>query len=146
MLTETEHRVAFERCTGCGGLWFDRGEIQDFVRRESLPSSLAPPDSAFLSEVEGIKRSCTRCGKTCLKPGRFNGVAYRRCSHCGGIFIRKTEIAKILGGDSTETEAAETGQFSMVNMSADVFVLGSGDLIADATEVILNFLSELLSG
>lgn len=84
------HREVHVDVCDCGGMWFDRGELDTWMRRERIPPPLAP--------VVGVKgaatSSCPRCATKTLERRTIEGASGGRCSRCTGVWLSAAAIAK----------------------------------------------------
>ena len=86
---ETHTTVEVDRCPRCTCLWFDRDELEVYVRKRDVAK--ARLDGAVL-KAEGPPRDCPRCGTTSLHPCRIGKAAAYRCSSCGGIAMESYQL------------------------------------------------------
>jgi Zn-finger nucleic acid-binding protein len=110
--------LEIDLCAACGGLWFDRSEI------ERLPKEVSPEDLsgdvhalvARLSArrpVHKVYPQCPLCHETMnvAQYRKVSGVVVHRCRTCG-IWLDGTNAAKFLllfeSGRMTELEQRET--------------------------------------
>lgn len=81
--------VRIDQCPQCGGLWFDRDELEkvlDVAAKElNVPSAASP-----------TRRACPRCSSPLY---RFNYPQtychIDMCRHCGGIWLDRGEFKEI---------------------------------------------------
>jgi membrane associated rhomboid family serine protease/Zn-finger nucleic acid-binding protein len=94
-----------DMCPRCKGIWFDAGELVDFVKPLSQSDKVSPEKIKLfkrrnvrpLYKFKEKNRLCPRCGK---KLQTFNyscdsNVFLDRCSECGGIWADKGEATAI---------------------------------------------------
>lgn len=87
-------------CRRCGGIWFDRGEIDTVIqglmaepartRRLDRRAGAQPP-----APGSGVQRACPRCAGQGLIAeiyGRVSGVEIDKCSGCGGMWVDGGEL------------------------------------------------------
>ena len=106
--------LIIDTCAGCGGIWYDRGELKAHVteaRANGLRSIRRPTGPATAERAQYLP--CPRCTKPMLPK------AYRRVSGivvdiCGphGVFADAGELAQIIrfladGGEQREEDAAQ---------------------------------------
>lgn len=100
-----------DRCTACGALWFDYGEIRELTEGRlpvdadgpGAPSSPEPPPAgakpgAILSRMrrEAASRSCPRCGGPLTAVDfQHTGIPVFPCTECEGIFAPRAAAAGI---------------------------------------------------
>lgn len=77
--------IEIDRCTFCGGIWFDRDELGAALEKGPLP---APgPDG---------KRSCPHC-EAPLGRLEVEGVTLDGCRSCGGTYFDQDELDRLAG-------------------------------------------------
>ena len=97
-----EHRsagVAIDRCQSCGGVWFDAGELRQYLLRQPGVSANAKDLSADGNErtatgVGGETRPCPRCSKS-AKNSRWRDVTIAKCDSCRGVFLDAEVLASL---------------------------------------------------
>ncbi len=99
--------VELDRCGGCGGLWFDWGELERVVGRPLAPEPL-----------DGVtSRRCAFCGITLAPAVLPGGVPVETCTACRGIYLDAGELRE-LGGSEPEPPLAaaleQVGEFDCV--------------------------------
>ena len=96
--------VELDGCPRCGGIWFDRGELDRIIECGfSAPEQVAQLDRKAGAEIHehGFSRtlSCPRCGVQ-MSPGRYAGgitsVELDRCSNCGGASADGGELSALI--------------------------------------------------
>lgn len=119
-LTQVKSKSAIiDICPNCRGIWFDSGELGDFVKPLSTSEQI-PPEKIKLFQRRNVKtlykikekdRLCPKCGK---KLQKFNfsydsNIFLDKCPDCGGIWADGGEVAAIasyLKEDPTTTAVA----------------------------------------
>jgi Zn-finger nucleic acid-binding protein len=97
MIEEDHHGVTLDRCFGCDGLWFDIDEIYAYLRAHpGLAAADEPSETDFRRCTKGVGETCTCCGQAAVELGDFRGIAYQRCTWCGGLFIGWDQIEQII--------------------------------------------------
>lgn len=96
--------VEIDRCTGCGGIWFDAGEL-DWLAQSEIAEAIdvgEPAEGEAMNELTRI--DCPRCGRPTrhiadpYKPH----IRYEICSGCEGVFLDAGEfrdLARLSLGD-----------------------------------------------
>ena len=77
----------------CGGMWFDRGELEQWARSKQLNGPL--PDGsngALLSDDSG---RCPRCCVSSLRDRGRGGIAFAHCTRCHGIWLFPQGAARL---------------------------------------------------
>ena len=101
-----ERGVDLDRCTGCGGVWFDPGELEAHDAHASSGIEFVPrPESDALV--------CPRCDAPELALGQVGLLCVHRCSRCHGCFV-PTRLPE---------RGAEAG-YGVADAATDVFHLG----------------------
>jgi Zn-finger nucleic acid-binding protein len=91
--------VTLEGCPGCGGSWFDRGELDAIAKSD--PSALSTIDRAFSSTLTQPPYERTLRCPVCLdslEPFEFEhfpGITMDGCQRCRGIWVDDGELTKI---------------------------------------------------
>ncbi|MBI4425161.1 MAG: zf-TFIIB domain-containing protein [Elusimicrobia bacterium] len=89
--------LGLDQCSICGGVWFDRGELEGYLSGavEVLDSPSLHPKLAV--ELDHCEASCPRCAKPLAKSKapqspRIQGDA---CAACGGLWLDAGETGGI---------------------------------------------------
>jgi len=102
-MTELERGgVWIDRCDMCGGVWFDSGELNDYLRDRvekdsSVPHASVVPDGPSAYRAPGSRISDIQCPR-CREPlSRFNfaydsGVILDRCNRCSGLWVERGKL------------------------------------------------------
>jgi Zn-finger nucleic acid-binding protein len=103
--------IELDSCPECGGLWFDRGEMELLAARCGCSVELLAARSG--SHVEEARLKCPTCRRTMDKKlfGEGEPVVGDVCSHCGGLWLDAGELLQVLaqgGTDLAETGAAQS--------------------------------------
>jgi len=101
---------------GCGGIWFDNGEIAEVDDRdETAGEALAEIKERWASAVDRTrKRACPRCSGILMLKRQFGPrqpVEIDECPGCGGIWLDAGELSQIReafegSGERAQVEAA----------------------------------------
>jgi len=96
---------------GCGGIWFDNGEITDVDDRdEATGEALAEIAERWASAVDHTrKRACPRCDGILMLKRQFGPrqpVEIDECPGCGGIWLDAGELKAIRGAFEGREERA----------------------------------------
>jgi len=103
-LTESQYGpIWVDECFGCGGTWFDNGEMQEFVRRfrarkeEAEGPPLAEKLKPFTHDGKVQYVPCPRCRRMMARSnfGRISGVIVDQCP-AHGMWLDGGEIEKIV--------------------------------------------------
>ncbi len=93
-------------CPKCGGVWFDEGELQDFLKKLTESERVSPsvPQLFHERDVQTTYRA-EEGDKACPKDGRpmtrFNyaydsNVFLDKCPQCEGVWTDRGEVKKIV--------------------------------------------------
>ncbi len=92
--------IEVDRCTGCKGIWFDRGEkelMKDAAGSEAI-------DSQSESTTEGYEEiNCPKCQSKMTVNTKDLGekhLTYETCMGCGGSFFDPGEFEDFKNDDS----------------------------------------------
>ena len=101
MERHAEDSVVVDRCGRCGGTWFDRGELEANLARETAPPPAPRPDRRHgpgftLDDAAVVYLSCPRCGQPMTRRnyGRVSGVMTDVCGY-HGVFLDAGELERI---------------------------------------------------
>jgi Zn-finger nucleic acid-binding protein len=82
--------VTIDKCAGCGGAWFDKGELEKLFA--SAAHRLAIPQEARL----GLRR-CPACGRSlCTFDYPQTRVAVDMCRDCEGLWLDAGEYQELV--------------------------------------------------
>lgn len=104
-----EQGVNLDVCIqGCGGIYFDNREFQQFDERHENIDALidALKDKSFTLVDESEQRTCPVCGAKMVKnfSSIKNEVQIDECYSCGGKFLDHGELLKIRAEYETEAQ------------------------------------------
>jgi Zn-finger nucleic acid-binding protein len=77
--------VEVDKCVGCGGLWFDGGELAK-AARGPLPT---------MKPLGVSKRACPHC-LVAMQVGRAADVEVDRCATCKGVYLDAGEFVRLV--------------------------------------------------
>jgi Zn-finger nucleic acid-binding protein len=110
MVEQKDGQAEVDFCVACGGVWFDKGEIEAEGGR--LPDDLTVIPSA-------TPRTCPRCVAP-LGTVRAPSVEIDLCATCGGVYLDRDELDRLrdlkrnaevdAGGSVVADAAKEAGQ------------------------------------
>jgi membrane associated rhomboid family serine protease/Zn-finger nucleic acid-binding protein len=107
--------VKIDRCDSCGGVWFDAGELNEYLS-DAIASDPEIPDAPFTPDgpsgysAPESRRSELDCPRCRAKLTRFNfaydsGVILERCPICSGLWVERGKLrnlaAHVKGNPST---------------------------------------------
>lgn len=83
--------MIIDRCTKCKGLWFDVGEISQFLQSEQLKENFLEPAEPDAIINDSGARKCPRCLKVMKQPV-VGGVRVDICDACSGVWLDHGEL------------------------------------------------------
>jgi len=86
--------VEIDRCLGCGGLWFDAGEMEKLKSRR-IAEAIDTADRASTAAHNDIDRyRCPRCGGHMIRmvDAHQSHIWYEKCSACHGSYFDAGEF------------------------------------------------------
>lgn len=103
--------IELDSCPECGGLWFDRGEMELLANK--CGCTVEALSSRSGSHVEEARLKCPICRRTMNKSlfGDAEPVVGDVCPSCGGLWLDAGELLQVLaqgGGDTGETGGAQS--------------------------------------
>jgi uncharacterized protein len=82
-----------DRCTGCGGLWFDEFELADLTAIAGSEKVDTGPDNESNQHSQAIL-ACPKCGSPMIRmvDAEQPHIWYETCDECGGSFFDAGEF------------------------------------------------------
>ena len=104
-----EGKVVVDDCPGCGGSWYDLGELDSIVadkRAEASPAEDGKVERFKVQEASTAYRKCPRCAQPMMRRnyGKLSGVIVDACSR-HGVFLDAGELEQIVRFVATGGEA-----------------------------------------
>lgn len=105
--------IRIDQCSGCDGIWLDRGELEavEHMHREGILSleldtkwvrAKEKLDQTTPEELEERKRQthmrCPRCSSA-LEEIQDHGIPVDRCTTCGGVWLDAGEFDQVAGAE-----------------------------------------------
>ena len=92
--------VTLDTCHGCGGIWFDHGELEKVNQEQPDPDELIAdfPVRPNVRATENPTRPCPRCETATLAQKLYSlgsGVILDTCPQCHGLWLDRGELEKI---------------------------------------------------
>ena len=87
----TEEGVSVDFCRDCGGIWLDKGELDQLlsmVGADPQPSSESTP-------IYGLRCPSCRSDLAEVEHPPGSGILLDTCGSCGGVWLDRGEIAKL---------------------------------------------------
>jgi len=98
--------VLVDKCSTCGGIWLDAGELEMLMHHEEKSHNelLKEAKTELIEEkkrlliTEGL---CPKCQGQALHTYMRAGVELDRCPSCGGLFFDYGELDKVMNAEQT---------------------------------------------
>lgn len=94
MASVTFEEVTVDRCTECGGMWFDADEAR-LLKEKKGSDVIDSGDPALGRRMDRITNiNCPRCARPMIRMVDVGeqAIDYEACSHCYGIFLDAGEF------------------------------------------------------
>jgi Zn-finger nucleic acid-binding protein len=91
--------VVIDVCPTCAGIWFDPGEVEQYVSRVAEDQEPEGAGLAGFVPASSSAVACPRCGKASLQLGTVRGLEVGRCTECGGVFAPRSAVVAVSRGD-----------------------------------------------
>ena len=102
MVERRVDRVAIDECRSCGAIWFDAGELNQYLPETAAGEhAVSGPSREAVEEPDaGAKETglCPRCGEP-VGNSRWRQVTVTRCCSCRGLFLSAEALASLAGAD-----------------------------------------------
>jgi len=87
--TDVDRGVELDRCSHCEALWFDRDELDTYVKGwEQAHAQLA----GDIRKTTGTVLICPRCSTTTLQPSTLGTIPAYRCQSCRGVAMTHRQL------------------------------------------------------
>jgi Zn-finger nucleic acid-binding protein len=111
---QTVGEVIVDVCKkGCGGIWFDEGELKKFDEPHEFTGELILTSNRTPPQAKNGARDCPKCDESAYLIKRYyspNGkYEIDQCSKCSGIWLDVGELATIRNEYQTEKARQEAG-------------------------------------
>ena len=94
--------------SGCGGIWFDRGEIKKFDEPHEIGATLLSASPQIIPEYKSEAMTCPKCEADSYLIKRWHNskmeVRVDQCASCSGIWLDVGELSKIRAQFQSEQE------------------------------------------
>lgn len=88
--------IAAQSCLQCHGVWFSRAALESLAERAQQPTTAEPPVPSNTSGFVLRRLACPECTGGQLQTRTQGDIEASRCRDCGGIWLAKAEVEKIL--------------------------------------------------
>jgi Zn-finger nucleic acid-binding protein len=109
--------LVLDHCHACKGLWFDAGELADYLAR-----SHAHFDESVLERIGETAFSCPRCPGVRLARAYVDTVALDVCPRCHGSFLDLGEVHALLGAVSRSEYADDPALSKLDNQALGLYI------------------------
>lgn len=105
------HEVELDRCKGCGGLWFDEGELKKIEDMELSGADISDFDKRNTEHMEhgAGEGKCPKCENPLCEINFMyeSKIRIDACEVCGGLWLDQGELSEIMEylskhGDNSE--------------------------------------------
>ncbi|MEM7231623.1 MAG: zf-TFIIB domain-containing protein [Planctomycetota bacterium] len=83
--------VAVDACFTCGGVWFDRRELERHCQSSGDDTVTLPtPNASANARVDSVRRGCPHCRDSAVLQRRVDtpkGFELYECRGCGGFWV-----------------------------------------------------------
>ena len=144
MQPQTNGQLTVDVCRGCGGTWYDRGELRQQLGAGPPVASAPVAASPQQPRVE-TTRTCPKCTAAMAKSKYRGGVIIDICS-AHGAFLDPGEIEQIAAAmpGAAQTGAAQTAPTSAYAMRERIAVKTYGATAADHADRASDEVVEIL--
>jgi hypothetical protein len=85
--------VEVDRCFGCGGVWLDKGELEQIDDKNIATLVDVVGNTAKTEIMDRIPAHCPRCDNDMITLRGANDVPFDWCDQCEGMFFDRGELA-----------------------------------------------------
>ncbi len=97
--------VEARSCLQCHGVWFSRIALETLAKKSPQPATAESHLSTNATSFVMRRLACPVCAGAQLQTCMQGGIEISRCRDCGGIWLAKTEVAKILAARKSQPKA-----------------------------------------
>lgn len=89
-------KIDLDRCGGCGGTWFDKGEVDQYLKTRTEDAPSAGLASIVGQAQDSKPGQCPRCSIPLAKDAsRANAaISVDRCGKCSGVWFDGGELQR----------------------------------------------------
>jgi len=109
--------LVLSHCHTCKGLWFDAGELEEYLAR-----SQAHFDESVLDPLGETPFPCPRCGAVRLRRAYVDTVALEVCPRCRGSFLDLGEVHALLGAACRAEYADDPALSKLDNQALGLYI------------------------
>jgi uncharacterized protein len=131
MVSEGDHSLQLDRCPQCRGLWFDRAELDEYIKRQGRPRTDPLRDLERLPDAGHLL--CPRCAKPTLEPWRAASVLLSRCRQCRGVYLEGADLSALSGRRPVyQVPAPTTDTSGRLSKVGEISVEAAFEVVASA--------------
>lgn len=119
--------IAAQSCLQCHGVWFSRAALESLAGRTAQPATAEPPVPSKTSGFVLRRLACPECAGGQLQTCTQGGTEASRCRDCGGIWLAKAEVEKIL---ATRREKPNASPAPVTSEGGSAGGAGLGDFLS----------------
>lgn len=123
--------IAAHSCLQCHGVWFFRTALESLAKKAPQPASAEPPVASGTSGFVLRRLACPACLGSQLQTRMQRDIEASRCRDCGGLWLAKTEVEKILAIAKAKPKASPA---LVIAEAAGEAGVGFGDFLSGFLE------------
>ena len=104
----------------CHGVWFSRSALETLAKKSPQPATAEPPLPSSTTNFVMRRLACPVCAGVQLQTRMQGGIEISRCRDCGGIWLGKTEVVKILAARKSQPRPSAKQPGADVGIAASV--------------------------
>lgn len=97
--------VEARSCLQCQGMWFARNALESLAQKASQPATAEPPVPSRVASVGFRRMACPACAGRQLQTRIQGEIQAHRCHDCGGLWLAKVDVEKILATRKEQPKA-----------------------------------------
>jgi Zn-finger nucleic acid-binding protein len=90
----TRDESSIYRCSECGGLWVDGGDLSKILLHANLPALTAIGGSINVDELTGTCPACS-VDLVVVEGGEKLALHYDTCESCGGLWVDGEDVDEV---------------------------------------------------
>jgi Zn-finger nucleic acid-binding protein len=98
------------RCSDCGGLWVDGGDLSKILLHANLPALTAIGGQINVDELTGTCPACN-VDLVVVEGGEKRSLHYDTCESCGGLWVDGEDVDEVPETIEYKEAAAELAAF-----------------------------------
>ncbi len=117
--------ITIDLCRRCSGIWFDEGELHQYLRDLAPDVNAVPSEAVFAPCTNDLQLPCPRCRESAVEHGVLHGYSFRRCTACNGTFLGEqlSDLVKLYSssGYDPTSNSADTTEVSVLLVLEAIF-------------------------